>query len=174
MIASDPHGRKRFVPNGSGRVGLERNRPGNRSWPRTRRPVPACSVEVRSSGRSASMKREPSSRPGSRRALPARPGAPCRAGDGSRVRATRRPPGSRVDGRKARSARGPENPALENGLPEPLRHRLIIAAGESALLATWFAWELGNGPGATHRPISPQNRRTTPRRPRAWPATAST
>ncbi|MEZ0076271.1 XRE family transcriptional regulator [Planotetraspora sp. GP83] len=34
---------------------------------------------------------------------------------------------------------------LESGPPEPLRQRLAVIAGESALLAAWFAWELGDG-----------------------------
>lgn len=33
---------------------------------------------------------------------------------------------------------------LESGPPEHLRHRLAVTAGESAVLAVWLAWELGD------------------------------
>ncbi|MFF5211765.1 XRE family transcriptional regulator [Streptosporangium sp. NPDC000396] len=37
---------------------------------------------------------------------------------------------------------------LESGPPEHLRRRLAVIAGEGAILAAWFAWELGDGPQA--------------------------
>ncbi|MCG5220589.1 XRE family transcriptional regulator [Streptosporangium sp. KLBMP 9127] len=33
---------------------------------------------------------------------------------------------------------------LESGLPDDHRHRLAVVAGESAVLAAWFAWEQGD------------------------------
>ncbi len=33
---------------------------------------------------------------------------------------------------------------LESGLPDDHRHRLAVVAGESAILAAWFAWEQGD------------------------------
>ncbi|WP_433259726.1 XRE family transcriptional regulator (plasmid) [Streptosporangium sp. CA-135522] len=35
---------------------------------------------------------------------------------------------------------------LESGPPEHLRRRLAVIAGEGAILAAWYAWELGDGP----------------------------
>ncbi|WP_283133936.1 hypothetical protein [Rhizohabitans arisaemae] len=37
---------------------------------------------------------------------------------------------------------------LESGPPEIQRRRVTGTAGESAVLAAWFAWELGDGPDA--------------------------